>query len=236
MICWVLSAISSVSVFLFSCVVYAHASLDVQIQEAVQLYILNHMPWRSDDVRIKITNNAQALQGLQKQKARLEIEKIGTGDYVGDVAFLCRITDSKGQKRSITVHALIEILRDVIVAADSLERNRLIGEQDLRVRKKWVRRIDPRLVTTMDQVVGKRSVTDIAAGTEITTSMIREPVLVKKGAVVRLELERGPIHISTLAISEEDGVHGSLVRIKNISSNRIIYAKVKGENYVVIDF
>jgi len=147
-----------------------------------------------------------------------------------------RLADRKGQRRSFTVHARIEVARDVVVAGGTLQGNRILSADEVQVKKKWVRRIDPKLLNSVDQVEGKRLVVNVPAGGEITTYMLQEPKLVKRGKVVRLQLDRGAIQISTLAICEEDGVKDALVRIKNMSSNRIIYAKVKGENHVVVDF
>lgn len=237
MICWALSAISSASLLLvFLSNTVAYAALSDRIHDAVRAYIMANMPWRAEDIRMEFTGGPLYLEGIQERGARITIEKIGTEEYTGDMSFLVRLTDGRGGVRSVTVPVRMEVHADVVVAGHKLERNRILTVGDLRLKKKWLRRFDPQVATSLDQVVGKRLITPVAAGVEITTFMLKEPVLVRKGGVVRLQLERGPIEITTLGICEEDGVSGALVRVKNISSNRTVYAKVKGENHVVIDF
>jgi flagella basal body P-ring formation protein FlgA len=40
------------------------------------------------------------------------------------------------------------------------------------------------------------------------------------------------MRISTVGIPEEDGIAGSMIRIKNITSKKIIYARVLGASLV----
>ncbi len=214
----------------------AGAVNDVRIREEVRRYIERNMPWPAREARIELPSLLPDVSCLQERGLQMDIEKSGTGEYVGEVPVMVRLADRKGQRRSFTVHARIEVARDVVVAGGTLQGNRILSADEVQVKKKWVRRIDPKLLNSVDQVEGKRLVVNVPAGGEITTYMLQEPKLVKRGKVVRLQLDRGAIQISTLAICEEDGVKDALVRIKNMSSNRIIYAKVKGENHVVVDF
>ena len=44
------------------------------------------------------------------------------------------------------------------------------------------------------------------------------------------------MRIVTVGLSEEDGVAGNIVRVKNITSNKIIYARVLSDSMVELDF
>ncbi len=235
MLCWALSTISSVSIFFTGadCVL---AMDDGVVHREVRRYIEKNMPWPVQDARITFPGHLPDLSSLSERGLSVEIEKSGTGEYVGEVPFNVRLADRQGQRRAFTVRARIEVARDVVVADDTLAYNRILTAGDVKVKRKWVRHLDPKLISSVEQVEGKMLVTNVPAGGELTTYMLKEPKLVKRGEVVRLQLDRGPIQISTLAICEEDGVRGALVKIKNMSSHRIVYAKVKGENHVVIDF
>ncbi|MCX7636116.1 MAG: hypothetical protein N2Z74_10285, partial [Syntrophales bacterium] len=126
-----------------------HAALSDRIQEAVRTYILANMPWRAEEVRIVFTGPLSPSEGIGEGVISIDVEKIGTGEYVGAVAFLVRLTNGRGHTRSITVPVRIEVCRDVVVANESLERNHLLTATDLRVQKRWVRRIDPKIVTSL---------------------------------------------------------------------------------------
>jgi len=66
--------------------------------------------------------------------------------------------------------------------------------------------------------------------------MLKEIPLVRKGKMVKIVFDNGPMQIVTVGLSEEDGVAGNIVRVKNITSNKIIYARVLSDSVVGIGF
>ncbi len=84
--------------------------------------------------------------------------------------------------------------------------------------------------------IGKRTTARINAGTEITAAMLRSVPLVKRGEVVRILLESGPMTISAVGQSQEDGGQGDLIRVQNIASKRVIFARVTGHSQVRVEF
>jgi flagella basal body P-ring formation protein FlgA len=66
--------------------------------------------------------------------------------------------------------------------------------------------------------------------------MLRDVPLVKKGRMAKLILNNGLIHIATVAQIQEDGALGSFVKVKNVSSQRVVNARVVGDGLVQVDF
>jgi flagella basal body P-ring formation protein FlgA len=66
--------------------------------------------------------------------------------------------------------------------------------------------------------------------------MLRDVPLVKRGRLVKMFLSNGLINISTVGQIQEDGAMGSLVRVKNMTSQRVVYARVVGDSLVQVDF
>ena len=106
----------------------------------------------------------------------------------------------------------------------------------MKTKKKWVRHLDPDLLSSPENAIGKRVLVAVRGGAELKSQMLKEPVVVKKGKTVRINLERGAMILTTMGISEEDGAAGSLIRVRNIASDRMVYARVTGEDTVRIDF
>jgi flagella basal body P-ring formation protein FlgA len=137
------------------------------------------------------------------------------------------------RKRSVTV--LIEVLTDVVVSARPLSRNRVIKPGDLYVQKRWLRSV-PANRTSLAESVGKALSMTIGANRDITRNMLREQMLVKRGTVVKIEFDNDVLSVAALGRSEEGGCRGEIIRVKNISSNRVIYARVTGGDTVRVDF
>jgi flagella basal body P-ring formation protein FlgA len=71
---------------------------------------------------------------------------------------------------------------------------------------------------------------------EIKRNMLKSVKTIKRGKMVKMLLESGPMMIVTFGLSEEDGSRGDFIRVKNISSNRIVQAKVIDDSSVRVDF
>ena len=205
-----------------------------RIRQQVIRHIEQSMPWPRDAVRIDISVPPD-ISGLVKDRITIRVDTVGSEEYVGEMSFLVRVSDGR-QQRQVTVRGRLEILRDIAVAARTLERDDILSAADIKIKKKWVRNIDPKLIDTPDQAVGKRVVMSLKAGAELKTALLKEPVVVKRGRNVRINLEKGAMLISTMGVSEEDGAAGSMIRVRNLSSNRTIYAKVMDSNNVRIEF
>ena len=205
-----------------------------QIRMQVVRHIEQSMPWPKEAARIEVSTPPD-IAGIEPRKSSMRVETLGNEEYVGEMAFLVRILDGR-QQRQTTVRARVEILRDILVSSRPLARDTILSPDDLRMKKKWVRQLDPSVLESPENAVGKRLAMDIRGGAELKSQMVREPVVVKKGKTVRINLERGAMMITTIGISEEDGTTGAMIRVRNISSNRTIYAKVTGENSVRIDY
>jgi len=49
-------------------------------------------------------------------------------------------------------------------------------------------------------------------------------------------LESGPMMIVTFGICEEDGSRGDYIKIRNTSSNKMVYARVTDDSSVRVEF
>jgi flagella basal body P-ring formation protein FlgA len=205
-----------------------------QLKQQVIRHIEQSMPWPKDMARIDV-NTPPDISGLAKDDIVIRVETVGPEEYVGEMTFIVRISDGR-QQRQATIHGRVEIMRDVVVSGRPLARDTVIIADDVRIKKKWVRHLDPDLLSSPENAIGKRVLIAVRGGAELKSQMLKEPVIVRKGKTVRINLERGSMILTTMGISEEDGSVGSTIRVRNMSSNRMVYAKVTGEDTVRIDY
>ncbi|MCG6537203.1 MAG: flagellar basal body P-ring formation chaperone FlgA, partial [Syntrophales bacterium LBB04] len=138
--------------------------------------------------------------------------------------------------REESIRVRIEVFREFVVSIKNLGRDSIIGVNDVTLQKKWVRSIPLNSISNMDEVVGKLLCVSIRPNTEISRNMLKEVTAVKRGKMVQIVLDSGAINITTTGLSEEDGAEGSFVKVRNITSNKIFYARVIGESRVRVDF
>ncbi len=189
----------------------------------------------AENVRIEF------LSGLPKideasGKITFSIENRASEEYIGDTAFNVRIFSNGVFLREETVRVRIEVQRDFVVSLNTIAKNTVLSADEVTVQKKWVKRIPMNAISSLDDVIGKTIIVSIRPNAHITRSMLREVKSVKKGRMVQVVLDNGAMKIIMSGLAEEDGADDAFVKVRNLSSNKIIYARVVGPSKVQIDF
>jgi len=211
------------------------ADAEPLFRTAIREYIEANMPWTPGSVRVDFLSKEQESIPQDKDLI-LRVEPAGNQDFIGDMVFLVKSFKGGNLLKTESVRTRIEVLRDVVTAARGLPAGTVLTESDVRTVHRWVRRIHPNSLASMEATSGKRLTRPVASGAEILATMLKEIPLVRKGKMVKMVFDNGPMQIVTVGLSEEDGVAGNIVRVKNITSNKIIYARVLSESLVGIGF
>lgn len=211
------------------------AQAEPLFRAAVREYIEANMPWPPEAVRVDfLSEGPESIS--QNRDVVLRVEPAGNQDFIGDMVFLVKAFKGGNLLRTESVRTRIEVQRDVVTAARGLPAGTVLAESDIRTVRRWVRRIPPNSLPSTEAASGKRLTIQIASGAEILATMLKEIPLVRKGKMVKMVFDNGPMQIVTVGLSEEDGIAGNIVRVKNITSNKIIYARVLSDSLVKIGF
>ncbi len=229
---------SVVSLFLFNSYLYAAPAAVIKgetINAAVRAYIENNMPWPKSVVRVEFPARVADLK-LTGKKITYRVMSRRNEDFIGDSSFTVRCYENGAFLNGKTVRARIEVLMDVVVSTKSLSKNGRINRDDVRLVKRWFNRLPSNIISSHDAVVGMKLRTNVKPNAEITGNMVRRIPMVKRGKPVRIVFENGSMRITTIGLSEQDGMHGELIKVRNVSSKNMIYARVTGNSLVKVDF
>ncbi len=206
-----------------------------EIKGAIIHYVENSMHWPPGSLRIddRAKINDVVIPG---EDIRVAVAARPDQDFIGDTVLAVRYYSGRNLVKEENLRVMLEALKDVVVSTKALTKDKIITAEDVRVEKKWVRRLPEKLATVSDEVIGKALMVNIRQNNEISRNVIKEPRLIKKGSAVRIILDNGDFSISTTGVSEENGTAESLIRVKNVSSNKIIYARVVGDSLVRVEF
>jgi flagella basal body P-ring formation protein FlgA len=198
-------------------------------------HIEKNMPWPADSARIELLSRLPEIT-VDKGRLSFKVESRAREDYLGDTSFTVRIFQNDVFFKEETVRIRIEVLREFVVSTNNLGRDTIITYNDISLQKKWVRSIPINVISALEEAIGKTICVSIRPNTEITRNMLKEVMPVKKGKMVHIVLDNGVMKIMTMGLSEEDGAEGALVKVRNITSSKIIYARVIGQAKVKVDF
>jgi flagella basal body P-ring formation protein FlgA len=84
------------------------------------------------------------------------------------------------------------------------------------------------------QLEGRLVQRNIKAGSVIELTMVQVPPLIKKGETVKIVLNRGGLFLSTLGVAQTNGGKDEMIKVENISSNKILQCRVAAAGLVEV--
>ncbi len=90
------------------------------------------------------------------------------------------------------------------------------------------------IVQRAEDAVGLAARKPMRAGRPIALTELRQPILVSKGSLVTVRVSMPGIELSTTAKAIEQGAMGEVVRVMNLTSNRIVQAVVTGPGEAMV--
>ncbi len=122
----------------------------------------------------------------------------------------------------------------VVIAARSLKRGVHLGRADLSMASRNLARLSYGYYTRPDEVIGQVLTRNLIQGRVITPTSLRPPLLVKRGQVVTIKVQEGELSVTAQGEALQNGAQGSLVRVRNVESKRIVQGIVIGFGVVEV--
>lgn len=208
---------------------------DEALMRKIRQHIDQHMLHPAENVRIEFLSRLPRLDNLSGQMT-YSIQSRSSEEYVGDTSFNVRLFVNGIFLKEESVRVRIEVLREFVLSVNSVARDNILTADDVTVQKQWVKRIPMNAVSSLDEVVGKTIVVAIRPHAQITRSMLKEVAPVKKGKMVQVIMDNGAMTLMMRGMAEEDGAEDAIVKVRNLTSNKIIFARVVGQAKVQVDF
>jgi flagella basal body P-ring formation protein FlgA len=130
----------------------------------------------------------------------------------------------------------INVFDQAIVAARTIERNQVVGANDVKKARINIVQAKHGLVTDPEKIIGLSSRRRILAGQPILFRYLERRTAIKKGDNVTILAESGPIRITDMGQTKQDGAVGDKIAVLNMTSKKIIMAEVMNPNLVKVTF
>jgi flagella basal body P-ring formation protein FlgA len=206
-----------------------------EIKALVKNHIETNMPWQQGSMRIEFLGRISDLR-MQGEKVSCKVRSRQDEPYIGDSNFTLGIYDDGTLLREESIHVRMEVAMDVVVSTRFLPRDSEIDSDGVKLVRKWFNQMPVNIVTQIEDLVGKHLYSDVRQNTEIKRNMLKSVKTIKRGKMVKIVLESGPMTIMTFGLCEEDGNRGDFIKVRNTSSNKTFYARVVDDSSVRIEF
>jgi flagellar basal body P-ring formation protein FlgA len=131
---------------------------------------------------------------------------------------------------------LIKEFRNILIANKQLDRNELISQSHISSEIRDVSTLQKGYLIEPEEIINKQATRFIPSGSVLYRMHYTEPTLIKRGERVNIQSGRPGLLISSSGEAMMDGIKGQQIRVKNISSNRVIQATVTATNVVTVNF
>jgi flagella basal body P-ring formation protein FlgA len=206
--------------------------LGKDIEEAVLAFINDSYP--DEDVQPKLLAQVNEVF-LPRGELSYDINEIGIYKKEGGYRnYQVNFRIDGELVRKVTVRAYLKVYKEIFVARDTIQRDKIIEETDLvRVRRN-VDRTTADYVTEPQELVGKIATRTINPKEVIQERTVTIPPLVNTGDRLTIIYETSLLRLTAPGISMSKGRMGEKIRVRNADSKLVVYATVQDENTVQV--
>jgi flagella basal body P-ring formation protein FlgA len=123
---------------------------------------------------------------------------------------------------------LIPVLKRRLYSDDTIDEN------DIEMKRMPASRLRKDVVSQKEDLIGKTPLKTISEGRPVRTHEIASSAVVRKGDQVHMKFISGNLEINTLGEALDSGASGSVIRVKNLTSNKVVHAEVKEKDVVLV--
>ena len=202
------------------------------IEEAVLAFISENHP--DEDVQPKLLAQVSDVF-LPRGELSYDISEIGIYKKEGGYRnYQVNFRIDGEPARKVTVRAYLKVYKEIFVAKDTIQRDKIIEEADLvRVRRN-VDRTTADYVTEPLDLVGKIATRTINPKEVIQERTVTTPPLVNNGDRLTILYETPLLRLTAPGISMSKGRMGEKIPVRNADSKLVVYATVQDENTVQV--
>lgn len=164
-----------------------------------------------------------------------KIDWIGT-PRAGSNSAVIIFEKGKGLSPVIRLWGYVEVKMPVPVLKKNLPKKSIVTEEDITFELRELSKLPHDVLLDKKSIIGKETRASLLAGTVLRASYLSEPLLIKRNQVVEIIARGKNFLVKAKGVALENGRLDELIRVKNISSKKIIQGKVTGEGLVEVRF
>ncbi len=136
---------------------------------------------------------------------------------------------------TVFVPAQVRIFRPVVVVRTALRRDSIIGAGDVALVEQDVSLLNRGYVTEVEQVIGRKLTRATRTDQVLTPSMLQLAEAVRRGDQVVISARSGGINVRMQGEALSGGTLGQQISVRNLTSQRVIRARVAGPGQVEVE-
>ncbi|EKD26951.1 MAG: hypothetical protein ACD_79C00962G0003 [uncultured bacterium] len=208
---------------------------EADVMKKASQYIIENFGWDETKTFIKLRNTIAEII-VPKEETELQFSVINGTKLNGIVMLGLNVIQGNEIKKSLKLNFEVKVFEEVWVTNRVIEKDEIINAQDLILSSNniAISKNMEAMVLSKDEIVGKIAVRKVDKGTVINSNYIARPLLIRKGAIVKLEVDTGILKVTSVGKALDKGFMGDIIRVKNLDSKITIAGKVISSDTVKV--
>lgn len=135
---------------------------------------------------------------------------------------------------TVYVPAKVKVFRPVVVASRPLAANQLITESDVKVISLDIGSLHQGYINNTDQIIGQQLKYSLSMHSVINPNSLKAKKIIQRGELIMLVATAGQMEVRMSGKALSDAYLGQRVRVKNLSSKRVVEGVVDGPGIVKV--
>ncbi len=203
---------------------YALVSVD-EFQKVFSEHVSERTGWPRDSFIANPPKNMQPVP-VPVGTRKIIAETFPEEDFQGSVFVRFQIWIDETLYRELAHRFLIERYVKALVASHKISRGQYVDASDVEVKKVEQSRLDDESFVTEEEIAGLQAVRTIYPDTVLTPDLLTMPPLVRRGQHASVVVSGDGFNIMTRGRVLENGTADQLVRVRLLSSRKIVKARV----------
>ncbi len=134
------------------------------------------------------------------------------------------------------VQVNLHVFKNVAVIKHPKIRGEVLFNEDIAYKRMDISRLGDRFLIDVEPILGYELKRSVNPGTVLHSRLFAVPKIIKRGERVVILAQAGGIEVKMNGRALSDGVRGSVIKVKNLSSSRVVEGEVIGKGTVKIRF
>lgn len=207
----------------------------IELEKKVHAYVMGALQQQGADIEIKVRvsqiDRRLKLATCNKEQLRIFSPYQNSMARSSTVALKCQGPIAW----SLFVPVNIKLLRNVVVTNRHIAKGHVFRAEDLQLVKVDTRSLRYGYFIKLEEIVGKLAKRIMVKNKVVNPANLAYPMLIHRGDKVNLIAANNKIKVSVKGVALKGGRIGEFISVKNLTSDRIIEAKVVGKKEVLIN-
>ncbi len=155
--------------------------------------------------------------------------------YAGQLSVPVRIAVDGAPYRTVWTQWSIGMWAEQPLLLRDVRQGEALVKSDVEFRRMERTRNQRAAPPTLNEILSARAARDLRAGQPLEATDLTRPNLVERGAVLFLEVTKGAVSASVVAVAQDPGALGDTIRVQIIDSKREMAARIVARDLVRID-